>query len=346
MNQRLYGQPPSSNSGPEGLSGIRSSGPPAPSVIVFEARNEDTARAEQLPAHFTSLVNDLSQEDGQLKRRRLRGLDNPRNVCDQLSKLEKIDLIQWPSQRIALVSWQELVIIAATIVDKHLGYQEMASSTVIQLHGREVSQHTITKDERAVREIIRLIDHLYLEWEGPNMDPDLALELLMLLGKNSLASPYFASSYRVVDTPLYVLRAQSARKYSTFRKLLQEHTPPPKIRSSFKLYIPFLVLLLRPKYKLLDIQKALGTSILGETDWDTFWNTSREPPAKYDPIRDAWTKSEPFPPTYLEPLSTDLEPLPSADLELTEFINYPGNYPTKVNIPISGFKAFKTSLNL
>ncbi|KAF5631357.1 uncharacterized protein FTJAE_7919 [Fusarium tjaetaba] len=267
MNQRRYEQPSSSNSGPEGLSDIASGGPPVPSMIVFEVRKEDTARAEQLPQHFTSLIKDLSREDGQLRaRRRLRGLDNPRDVHRQLSKLEKIDLIQWPSQHSALVPWQQLVIIAATIVDKHLGHQEIAVSTITRLHGKKVSQDLINKDERAVREIIQLIDHLYLQWE------DLALELLMLL-----------------------------------------------------------VLLLRPKYKLSDIQDALETTILNQDACDIFWETSHGLPLGYDPIRDAWTEPR---------------PLPSTDLDLSEFIDYKRNYPAKVNTPISGFKAFETSLDL
>ncbi|KAF5962408.1 hypothetical protein FBULB1_14202 [Fusarium bulbicola] len=326
MNQHRHEQPSSSNSGPEGLPGIGSSGPPARSMIVFEVRKEDTTRAEQLPEHFTSLIKDLSRENGQLRtRRRLRGLDNPRDVHRQLSKLEKIDLIQWPSQHAALVPWQQLVIIAATIVDKHLGHQEIAASTITHLHGKQVSQDLIAKDERAVREIIQLIDHLYLQWE------DLALELLMLLGNNTPFSTYFASSYPVSDTPLYILRAQSARKHRMFKKRLQEHTPSPKIRSSLKLYIPFLVLLLRPKYKLSHIQDALKTTLLNLDACDLFWETSHGLPLGYDPIRDAWTGPR---------------PLPSTDLDLSEFIDYKRNYPAKVNIPISGFKAFETSLDL
>ncbi|KAF5024765.1 hypothetical protein F66182_3143 [Fusarium sp. NRRL 66182] len=317
MNPSSSGQPSTPNGGPEYLSKTEPGRAAAPLVLEFvlevpQLRKKTTAWVEpslELPTHFVSLVDDLSQESGQLKRRRAQGLDDPRKICRQLTKLEKLDLIHRPYQRPTLVPWQELVVIAATVVDGYLGNKELAASTLAQLHGRELRHDTIIRDKRIVREIIQLTDHLYLQWKH-----NLAFELPILL-----------------DTPISVLRSQSARKFNEFKLLLQKQTPSAGITSPLKLYIPFLVRLLRPKYNLTVIQKALQTSLFGPADGAAFWEALHGPTPEYDAIRDTWTKHE---------------PLPSSGLELSEFIDYKRIYPATICISISGFIAFETSPDL
>ncbi|KAF5023367.1 hypothetical protein F66182_4570 [Fusarium sp. NRRL 66182] len=278
--------------------------------VVFENPRLGKAPREpslELPRHFTSLASDLSQETGQIERRRLQGLDNPRKIRHKLAQLKKIDLIRNPHQQIILDHWERLVIIAATIVDSHLGNKDIAASTITKLNGKELSRDTILRDKRIIREIIKLTDELYLHWKH-----ELALELLLLL-----------------DTPLSILRQQSTQKFDKFTLLLKQCTPSTKIKSSVKLYIPFLVLFLRPEYSLAAVQKALQTSLFDKSDWDAFWKASHGPAPVYDPIRDVWVTEK-----------------PPDDLGLIEFIDYKGNYPAKLYVQISGFKVFEASLNL
>ncbi|EXK76085.1 hypothetical protein FOQG_19155 [Fusarium oxysporum f. sp. raphani 54005] len=344
MNQNRSGQPSPSNNGPECPSDIGSARTAAPPVleVIFEdpqLRRETAVRAEpsrELPKHFVSLVRDMSQENGQLKKRREQGLDDPRKVWDQLAKLEKLDLTRYPQQRATLEPWHELVIIAATMVDEHLGNKDIALSTITQLNRRELSHETINRDKRVIREMIKLMDDLYLQWKH-----ELALEIFILL-----------------DIPMSVLRLQSAQKFNALTLQLKNHTPSTKIKSFLKLYIPFLVLLLRPKYRLSDIQKALQTSLFNQADWDTFREALQRPAPKYDPIRDIWTNHRPVPsvqapaPEAPEPQQRISTPIvnernaPTSNLELSEFIDYKRNYPAKIHTPISGFKAFETSPDL
>ncbi|KAI8398616.1 hypothetical protein FOFC_19831 [Fusarium oxysporum] len=344
MNQNRSEQPSPSNNGPECPSDIgsaRTAAPPALEVIFEDPqlRREIAVRAEpsrELPKHFVSLVKDMSQENGQLKKRREQGLDDPRKVWNQLAKLEKLDLTRYPQQRVTLDPWHELVIIAATIVDEHLRNEDIALSTITQLNGKELSRETIQRDKRVVREIIKLMDHLYLQWKH-----ELALEIFILL-----------------DIPMSVLRLQSAQKFNVLKLQLENHTPSTKIKCFLKLYIPFLVLLLRPEYRLSDIQKALRTSLFNQADWDTFREALHRPAPKYDPIRDIWTNHKHVP-SVQAPAISEIEPevpepqqrisTPNAltsNLELSEFIDYKRNYPAKVHTPISGFKAFETSPDL
>ncbi|KAJ4250125.1 hypothetical protein NW762_011935 [Fusarium torreyae] len=92
-----------------------------------------------------------------------------------------------------------------------------------------------------------------------------------------------------------VLRQQSVLKFNKLKLLLQQCKPSIEIEGSYKLYIPFLVLLMRPKYSLSNVQKALGTFIFNEDDLDTFWKSFRGPALTYDPVRDAWTTRKPVP---------------------------------------------------
>ncbi|SCN81990.1 unnamed protein product [Fusarium fujikuroi] len=312
MSRSHSGQPSLSNGDPSRPSEIGLQSSRELEFILEDppSRKETTARAgpsEELPHQFVSLVRDLSCDDGQLKRRRQEGLDGPRKVWEKLAKLKMIDLTRNPYQRLTLEPWHELVIIAATRVDRHLGNNETAASTVLQLNGRVLARDTVTRDQRVVQDVIQLADHLYLHWKH-----DFALELPLLM-----------------NCPISFLRQQSTQKFAQLKLLLQEQKPSPKIKSSLKLYLPFLVRLLRPEYGLSDIQKALKTSVFNQTDWDTFRKALDGPAPEYDPIRDAWTAGG-----------------PSNGLELSEFIDYGKNYPAKVHIPIFGFKAFETSPDL
>ncbi|EWG46533.1 hypothetical protein FVEG_06987 [Fusarium verticillioides 7600] len=272
------------------------------------SRQETIARAgpsAELPRQFVSLVKDLSYEDGQLKRRRGEDLDGPRKVWKKLAKLQKIDLTHNPYQRLTLEPWQELIIIAATRVDRHLGNNETAEATILQLNGKALARDTVIRDERVVQDVVQLADHLFLKWGH-----DFALEIPLLM-----------------NVPISILRQQGAQKFTQLKLLLQEQKPSPKIKSFLKLYLPFLVRLLRPQYELSDIQKALKTSLFSQTDWDTFRKALDGPAPEYDPIRDAWTVGEP-------------------SVEWSKFIDYGKNYPTKACVPIIGFKAFETSPDL
>ncbi|KAG5797745.1 hypothetical protein H9Q69_003195 [Fusarium xylarioides] len=64
------------------------------------------------------------------------------------------------------------------------------------------------------------------------------------------------------------------------------------------------------------------------SDWDLFCKTAA---LEYDPVRDVWTSRK---------------LTPSRELEMQEFIDYKGNYPVEVQVPISGFKTFEASLDL
>ncbi|EXL45092.1 hypothetical protein FOCG_13855 [Fusarium oxysporum f. sp. radicis-lycopersici 26381] len=64
------------------------------------------------------------------------------------------------------------------------------------------------------------------------------------------------------------------------------------------------------------------------SDWDLFCKTAA---LEYDPVRDVWTSRK---------------LIPSRELEMQEFIDYKGNYPVEVRVPISGFKTFEASLDL
>jgi hypothetical protein len=183
MDPNHDGYSPSSHNVPDSTSGAKEGTDAASSSleVVFENPQLRKSSAEpslELPGHFTSLIQDLSQEDSQLNRRRQQGLDNPRKVYDKLAKLKEIDLIQNPYQRDILGHWEKLVIIAATVVDSYLGNEDVSTSTFTQLNGRKLSQETILRDQRMVRQIIKLIDELYLCWGH-----EFAFELLVLLGK-------------------------------------------------------------------------------------------------------------------------------------------------------------------
>ncbi|KAL5597844.1 hypothetical protein FOBRF1_011637 [Fusarium oxysporum] len=198
MSQSHSGRPSRSNQGPGRPSEIGSALSRELS-FVFEdppSRKETTAKAEpsdKLPERFISLANDLSHEDGQLKRRSEEKLDGPRRVWEKLAELKNIDLTRYPYQRLTLQPWHKLVIIAATVVDRYLGKNALAASTIIKLHGRELAPDTVTRDKRVVLEVIQLTDHLYSHW-----DHDFALELplIMMLGVTAaLAVGYMAYSY-------------------------------------------------------------------------------------------------------------------------------------------------------
>ncbi|SCO84698.1 uncharacterized protein FRV6_08825 [Fusarium oxysporum] len=275
MSQSHSGWPSRSNQGPGRPSEIGSALSRELS-FVFEdppSRKETTAKAEpsdKLPERFISLANDLSHEDGQLKRRSEEKLDGPRRAWEKLAELKNIDLTRYPYQRLTLQPWHKLVIIAATVVDRYLGKNDLAASTIIKLNGRELAPDTVTRDKRVVLEVIQLTDHLYLHW-----DHDFALELPLIM-----------------NVPVSTLHQLSAQKFSQLKLLLQEQIPSTKIKCSFKPYIPFLVLVLRPEYELSDIQKALNTFLFGQTDWEAFRKALDGPAPKYDPIRDTWTNTD------------------------------------------------------
>ncbi|RKK34474.1 hypothetical protein BFJ67_g13752 [Fusarium oxysporum f. sp. cepae] len=114
----------------------------------------------------------------------------------------------------------------------------------------------------------------------------------------------------LLNIPLSILRQQSTRKIQELQRLLEQF------------------LLLRPEYSLVDVQNALQTSLFHMSDWDLFCKTAA---LKYDPVRDVWTSRK---------------LIPSRELEMQEFIDYKGNYPVEVQVPISGFKTFEASLDL
>ncbi|KAH7478484.1 hypothetical protein FOMA001_g9762 [Fusarium oxysporum f. sp. matthiolae] len=295
--------------------------------IVFEDPQSRRVSAEpslRLPEHFTSLLKDLSQENDQLERRGRQGLNDAEKLSFKLAQLKNLDLIHDPNQRFVLDHWQELVVIAATIVDSYLGHEDVAVLTTTHLNGSELSRDTILRDKRVVREMIKLTDHMYLHWKYHG----LALELMVLLSTAFHLNLRSMFSYVAADIPLSVLRQQSTRKIQELQRLLEQCTPSPKIKSSVKLYIPFLVLLLRPEYSLVDVQNALQTSLFHMSDWDLFCKTAA---LEYDPVRDVWTSRK---------------LIPSRELEMQEFIDYKGNYPVEVRVPISGFKTFEASLDL
>ncbi|GKU22895.1 unnamed protein product [Fusarium langsethiae] len=307
MDPNHDGYSPSSHNVPDSASGAKEGTDAASSSleVVFENPQLRKSSAEpslELPGHFTSLIQDLSQEDSQLNRRRQQGLDNPRKVYDKLAKLKEIDLIQNPYQRDILGHSEKLVIIAATVVDSYLGNEDVSTSTFMQLNGRKLSQETILRDQRMVRQIIKLIDELYLCWGH-----EFALELLVLL-----------------DTPISILRQQGARKFDKLNLLLRESTPSTKLRSWIKLYIPFLVLLLRPEYRLVDVQQALQTSIFNQQDLNSFRRVCYGPIPKYDPIRDVWSTS-------------------TSGSALIEFIDYKNIYRAMIGRKVSGFESFRLS---
>lgn len=178
-----------------GQASLSNGGPSRPSEIGFQSsrelefiledppsRKETTARAgpsAELPRQFVSLVKDLSSEDGQLKRQKQEDLDGPRKVWEKLAKLQKIDLSRNQYQRLTLEPWHELVIIAATRVDRHLGNNETATSTILRLNGRALARDTVIRDERVVQDVVQLADHLFLHWGH-----DFALELPLLMSKS------------------------------------------------------------------------------------------------------------------------------------------------------------------
>ncbi|EXA53665.1 hypothetical protein FOVG_01399 [Fusarium oxysporum f. sp. pisi HDV247] len=274
MSQGHSGRPSRLNQGPERPSEIGSAVSRELS-FVFEdppSRKETTTKAEpsdKLPERFIGLANDLSHEDGQLKRRKEEKLDGPRRVWEKLAELKNIDLNRYPYQRLTLQPWHKLVIIAATVVDRYLGKNDLAASTIIKLSGRELAPDTVTRDKRVVLEVIQLTDHLYSHWNH-----DFALELPLIM-----------------NTPISTLHQLSAQKFSQLKLLLQEQIPSTKIKCSIKPYIPFLVLVLRPEYELSDIQKALNTFLFDQTDWEAFRKALDGPAPKYDPIRDTWTNN-------------------------------------------------------
>jgi hypothetical protein len=319
--------PSSSHNVLDVTSGIQEGTKATPSSleVVFENPQLKKTPAQpslELPGHFTSLIQDLSQEDGQLRRRRQQGLDNPRKLYQKLAKLKEIDLIQKPYQRDILDHWEKLVIIATTIVDSYLGNERVSTSTLTQLNGGELSRNTILRDKRIVRQIIKLIDELHSCWGH-----GLALELLVLLGKpHSLKScSYYLTA--PVDTPISILRQQSDRKFDELNLLLRKSTPSTKQRSWIKLYIPFLVLLLRPDYRLVDVQQALQTSLFNQQDLNNFWRISHGPLPKYDAIRDVWSIS-------------------TSSSNLIEFIDYKNIYRATIGKKVSGFESFRLSLDV
>jgi hypothetical protein len=262
--------------------------------VVFEDprfRKPPVPPLLDLPKHFLSLVRDLSQEKSLHKLRRFHGLDNARRYKHKLARLKRIDPTQYPYRRLVLDHWEKLVFIAATVVDTHLGNEDVAQMTLAELHDGQLSRDTILRDQRIVLEVIKLTDCLYLQWKN-----ELAFEVLILMGRftphSSYPEPIF--SYSVTDTPTSILRLQSSRKFDLFKTDLQQCKPFTETKDFIKLYIPFLVRLIRPNYSLLDIQKALGTFLLNESDWENFAKASCGPDPMYDPIRDVWITKEPL----------------------------------------------------
>jgi hypothetical protein len=107
-------------------------------------------------------------------------------------------------------------------------------------------------------------------------------------------------SHFTTDTPTSILRLQSIQKFEKLKGELQQCKPFTETQDSMKLYIPFLVRLIRPNYSLSDIQMALGTSLLNESDWESFFRVSCGPDPTYDPIRDMWIIQETLPSHYQE----------------------------------------------
>jgi hypothetical protein len=262
--------------------------------VVFEDPRFKKAPAQpslDLPKHFLSLMRNLSQEESLLKLRRFHGLDNPRKYKHKLARLQKIDSTEYPYRRLVLDHWEKLVVIAATMVDTHLGNEDVAEMTLVELHKTQLSRDTILRDQRVVLEVIKLTDGLYLHWKN-----ELALEVLVLMGRFVPYPSYPESmfSHSAADAPISILRQQSSRKFDVFETDLQQCKPFTETRDPIKLYIPFLVRLIRPNYSLLDIQKALGTFLFNESDWENFVKTSCGPDPIYDPIRDVWITKEPL----------------------------------------------------
>ncbi|CAJ0552416.1 Ff.00g063950.m01.CDS01 [Fusarium sp. VM40] len=227
----------------------------------------------ELPQQFISLIRDLSQEKGQLEMRRLHGLENPRKAKHKLARLKMIEPNQHPYRRLGLDHWEKLIVIAATVVDVHLGNDELADKTLVELHQGQLCHDTIFRDRKTVLEVIKLTDCLYLQWKD-----DLAFEVLILM-----------------DTPTSILRLQSIQKFEKLKRELQQCKPFTVTKDCLKFYIPFLVRLIRPNYSLSDIQMALGTSIFDERDWENFVRVSCGPDPTYDPARDMWVVQEPLP---------------------------------------------------
>ncbi|KAF5019669.1 hypothetical protein F66182_8319 [Fusarium sp. NRRL 66182] len=320
MKQSQRAQSPSSTS----TAPDRTAAPPFLQVVFenpqarkAQARKTSTRPSLVLPKHFTSLLEDLAQENGQLKRRRQLGLADPANIRRKLIQLEKIDLIHYPYQKLLLDHWGELIIIGATIVDSYLGNKDTASSTLAQLYRKQLSRETITRDRMAVFQIVRLIDDLYFQWKH-----NFAFEILILL-----------------DTPISVLRQQSALKFNKLKLLVQQHTPYANVKSSLPLYIPFLIALLRPQYTFIQVKKALQTRHFNQSDCDAFRRAIHESSPQYDAIRDSWTKEELLP-AHSEELLGD------NGFDMTEFIDFKGNYPAEVPIQVPGFKQFTASRDL
>jgi hypothetical protein len=149
--------------------------------IVFEQpqfRKLFAPPSIELPQQFISLIRDLSQEKGQLEMRRLHGLDNPRKAKHKLARLKMINSTQHPYRQLGLDHWEKLIVIAATLVDVHLGNDDIADKTLAELHQGQLCHDTIFRDRKAVHEVIKLTDCLYLKWQD-----DLAFEVLILMGR-------------------------------------------------------------------------------------------------------------------------------------------------------------------
>ncbi|KAF5021096.1 hypothetical protein F66182_6885 [Fusarium sp. NRRL 66182] len=205
--------------------------------VIFENPQLPRPPAEpslELPGCFTSLVKDLLQEEGQVRRRKEQGLDDARRLRLKLARLKRIDLVRDRYQSITLEHWEKIIVMAAAMVDNYLGNEILATSTITNLNRGKLAYHTILKDMKVVREMIKLTDHLYVHWKH-----EFAFEVPMLL-----------------DTPISTLRLQSATKYDEFKRLLQQF------------------LFIRPKYSLSDIQAALQTSLFGKSDWNVFWGAA------------------------------------------------------------------------
>ncbi|KAL6913376.1 hypothetical protein FSST1_011136 [Fusarium sambucinum] len=132
----------------------------------------------ELPGCFTSLIKDLLQEEGQLRQRKEQGLDNAKRLRHKLARLKRIDLVRDRYQSITLEYWEKIIIMAAAVVDNYLSNEILATSTITNLNGGELAHHTILKDMKVMREMIKLTDHLYVHWKH-----ELAFEVPMLLGK-------------------------------------------------------------------------------------------------------------------------------------------------------------------
>ncbi|RBR09927.1 uncharacterized protein FIESC28_09673 [Fusarium coffeatum] len=256
----------SSSSHPPRIHGLNVASECAPLEIVFEDPRLKKTPGEpslKLPNQFTSLVEGLANGDSQKERRRQHGLDSVEKLRHKMARLRNIDLVRRPHQAPTLDCWEQLVVIAATVVDLHLGEEDTASLTINSLNGRELSHDTILRDRKAARQVVKLIDAMNLYWKH-----DLAFDLLVLL-----------------DTPLSILRQQSVHQFQGLERLLRGCTPSAELQYCLRLYIPFLVMLLRPVYSLFEVQDALNTSLLHESDYDAFLEVVA---LRYDPIKDTW----------------------------------------------------------